>query len=703
MMSVKDFSKIPTLCVFILFAVCSCDKDRMVPQGNEITVTASYASQTSPTGADSPFVESNLYWQNGDQISVFNGNGRGTCVAAVQSLSLSAKFSGQFSGTFSPAAETPVWGIFPSQDDATLEGKAVTARLVEKQTGKAGSFDRNANLFVAKSDSDMLTLQNVCSGIRFSLKKTDIIEVVIKSQNGEPVAGKVGISFKEGEPFVANVVEGRDEISISIPDGQCFKAGEWYFISMLPGTLEYGVTVSFYTADKYATKKIGTRMELSRGGYLSFENIDETVGTNLEELKFIARGTGPWDSRELSIEQRLMSLPDVVSVEEDMGFIVEYGMLKTVMFRLPIDHSDLSKGYFLNQVEIGVIDPDSLNVILFTGYSNFDTPDPRSDIASLVNGNQFKIEHRDFGKSLTNTGYAYLTTAQAAADQKQIIDNLKLMFHRRFAVTGVSKGGMTTALLAGYYPELDAVYVPKAAPFCRMPDDVKGHTFLIQDLLTQDIRTRMIALQRKMLALMDIPEVMDEFTKVFEQSPIKPDLSVKDAFYYQVQEYYPNFCQTSHIFDKLPDASIEGLELWNVVKSDLLPNYGWDAYVYNIQGLRELGTFGFNQNFSDIYTPECTDYCRAQVPQQCREESHNSGTYEKYIFDAVSSTQRPMLFIYGENDHWTAWAIDDKLVNGTNVRKYIVPGGFHNVKIDSFPDESTRKEVADWIIHYMYR
>ena len=55
---------------------------------------------------------------------------------------------------------------------------------------------------------------------------------------------------------------------------------------------------------------------------------------------------------------------------------------------------------------------------------------------------------------------------------------------------------------------------------------------------------------------------------------------------------------------------------------------------------------------------------------------------------ATQNATRPIVFIYGLDDSWTGAAVKDQYVNGTNVRKFILPAQNHMVTFTSDTDKS---------------
>ncbi len=60
---------------------------------------------------------------------------------------------------------------------------------------------------------------------------------------------------------------------------------------------------------------------------------------------------------------------------------------------------------------------------------------------------------------------------------------------------------------------------------------------------------------------------------------------------------------------------------------------------------------------------------------------------------ATQNATKPVLFLYGEDDTWTGAAMKDEFINGSNVRKFILPAQNHNVYFMSKTDPAQCNEI----------
>ena len=55
---------------------------------------------------------------------------------------------------------------------------------------------------------------------------------------------------------------------------------------------------------------------------------------------------------------------------------------------------------------------------------------------------------------------------------------------------------------------------------------------------------------------------------------------------------------------------------------------------------------------------------------------------------ATQNATKPIILIYGEDDTWTGAAVKDEFINGTNVKKFILPAQNHSVSFSSNTDQN---------------
>ena len=225
----------------------------------------------------------NVLWSPKEKINVFyDGDGMAfTSINSEPKAKTIFMSDGVFMYGSTEGAEDSspyFWGIYPYSAQNEQKGDEVTLTVPATQEAVANSFAEGAFPSVARSRTTDLAFYNVCGGLGFTLSSSDIVKVKIRGNNGEDIAGKVRVSFGENErPVVASVVEGKKEIMLNAVNDGGFKAGEWYYISMLPGTFSSGFTVEMFKQGKRGVKTYASSCEVKRSVFGEVEELDKNV------------------------------------------------------------------------------------------------------------------------------------------------------------------------------------------------------------------------------------------------------------------------------------------------------------------------------------------------------------------------------------------------------------------------------------------
>lgn len=158
-----------------------------------------------------------------------------------------------------------------------------------------------------------------------------------------------------------------------------------------------------------------------------------------------------------------------------------------ITFTQPIDHFNPERGTFEQHAALRFKGWEK-NVVLHThGYEMPQTADMirPNDLTVHLDANQLNIEHRYFGPSqpepYDELKFTYFSAEQEAYDLHAIVSALRSALFKtgKWASTGTSKDGITTALYAYYsdqegWKDID-VYVPFCAPFMVGTTDSNGN------------------------------------------------------------------------------------------------------------------------------------------------------------------------------------------------------------------------------------
>lgn len=144
------------------------------------------------------------------------------------------------------------------------------------QTVSEGQFvDPKAMLMIAKSDDDSsFSFKNICAYIRVT-PKFDCYAIGIKSNGGLNIAGTVTVNYNEGNPTATVTANGVDEVIL----GGTIKAGNCYYIAVLPATLSSGFSIQFLATDAtrhFYTRSTSNSMALIRNNVTNLGSFETT-------------------------------------------------------------------------------------------------------------------------------------------------------------------------------------------------------------------------------------------------------------------------------------------------------------------------------------------------------------------------------------------------------------------------------------------
>ncbi len=260
--------------------LCACAVDSEYDVVDELEVVIEVLLEESKEGTKTTLQNdgTTVYWEDSEVIKVFQ-KGIGYRFSTYE-YETGVRTGTNFYARVAPSAgfshTDPLWGIYPYREDTIIDGESIITTLPYVQQGREGSFAKDTHISLGKreySDWSML-FYSVCGGLRFSLSQEGITKVVLKSNNGESLAGTIKVSLSDGRPVVNEVSNGSNYIALNAPKGEAFKTGVWYYFEVIPGTLSEGFQLSFYKGNSIAEKTIHSSVTFKRRIYGSLPNVD---------------------------------------------------------------------------------------------------------------------------------------------------------------------------------------------------------------------------------------------------------------------------------------------------------------------------------------------------------------------------------------------------------------------------------------------
>lgn len=361
-----------------------------------------------------------------------------------------------------------------------------------------------------------------------------------------------------------------------------------------------------------------------------------------------------------------------------------------IMVRQPLDHSDTTKGFFLQRVFVadkGIQNP----VLLITeGYGAEYATSPRylNELSPMLNSNQICVEHRYFGKSWPSPlNWDYLTVQQVAEDHHAIVELFKKHYSGKWVNTGISKGGQTAVYHRAFFPNDVDVTVAYVAPLNFAVEDGRHEPFLAKVPGTAVQREKIEQFQ------LDVLKNRESIVPKLEEYSIEKNYSFRipmdEVLDYCVLEYPFALWQWGRHTDQIPEKTASVDQLFDHLMLVSNPSYfaveGMDGIKsFFVQAARELGYYGYDTKPLRKYLSikNSKDYiARIFLPEDL-EIKYDKSTAKK-VKKFIQRTDAKIIFVYGEFDPWTASGFE--VPNSGNFLKIVNPGGSHSSRINNLP------------------
>jgi hypothetical protein len=419
-------------------------------------------------------------------------------------------------------------------------------------------------------------------------------------------------------------------------------------------------------------------------------------------LLFVALiANSAFGARKMSLKDRIATLPatKIEKIKCDTMFSEAWEFAITQ----PLDHNNPSGKKFHQQVFLNYVGPDAPVVVVTEGYSvhrNYTT-----ELAQLLHCNQIIIEHRYFDESVPDSlDWKYLTAWQSAADQHDVIELFKPVFHGKWISTGISNGGENVMFHSFYYPKDVDVRVAYVGPLNFGPEDPRMASFLANDG-TPECRNKVYEFQKLALEKFDVLFPMMQKLAEDKKWTFNRIGSPQAAFEMSVLEFEFAFWQWGYACDKIPLSGTDK-EIFDFLSTVGDFSYFADQGIiyfepFFYQALTQIGYYGYQfdrfkgllRYASDNGKPEFLFSAPKDVtlPPYDYKFAHD---VDKYI----KTKARHFIFLYGEYDPWSASAADPG--SNKSCLKIINPGGSHGTRIMNLPPEKrdlVMQKLKEWL------
>ena len=376
-----------------------------------------------------------------------------------------------------------------------------------------------------------------------------------------------------------------------------------------------------------------------------------------------------------------------------------------LMIRQPLDHDQPEKGSFLQRVFVSVRETGAPVVLVTEGYlaSYGASPAYINELCPLLNASQVIVEHRYFGMSVPeNAGWQFLTVRNAAGDYHSVVSLLKPILNGTWLNTGISKGGQTALLHRVFYPGDVDLTVSYVAPFNFGVEDGRHEKYIARKTGNRADRNKVLLFQKEVLKRRD--RLMPWFENHVKEKGYTFNASLNEIYDYCVLEYSFSFWQWAHNPAEIPALTASDTDIFNHFLKIASPDYfSLEALQrigsFFVQAAHELGYYGYDTRpfRKHLSIKSAEGYLeRLFLPEGLKIEFDTSSIEKTHAF--LDTTRAPMIFIYGQNDPWTASGV--KVPARENFLRIDQKGAGHRIRIEGL-EPSNREKVISRLSKYM--
>ena len=295
------------------------------------------------------------------------------------------------------------------------------------------------------------------------------------------------------------------------------------------------------------------------------------------------------------VEKMLKGIENVTSFEkiEKADTTRQYYLMK---FTQLLDPKNPATGTFEQRVMLGHRGYDRPVVVVTEGYGAdyaFSSPRYMEELTRIMDANIIFVEYRYFSGSMPQPcNWEHLTVANSMEDYHRIITSFKPFYSKKWASTGISKGGSTSIFLRAYYPEDLDVSVPYVGPLSCAVEDGRHESFLEQ-VSTKANRDAIRAFQTELF------ERKERLMPMFDEFCLKNNLVFRvptsNIYDLLVLEYQFSMWQWGTPTNTIPALDSEDKVIFDYFVKMCGPDYfaaGSNIESFFVQAVKDFGYYG---------------------------------------------------------------------------------------------------------------
>ena len=221
-------------------------------------------------------------WAEADTLGVYPEEGAPyaftTSAAGITDGGKNAKFKGD-----KLDAES-FYAVYPYGEDVILVGNELELILPYSHVAEGVGVCHSTDLKVGYTTEKTLNLYNVFGYLKVNVAEEGVKQVVIRSIKAQNfLAGKASVIINENAAPEVTVLDGVPHVVLVPAEGQATIATGTYYIPVVPGTMEQGVSIRFKKGLKMYVKEDEAPVTVARNGVTDFGTL--ATGGSFDEYE----------------------------------------------------------------------------------------------------------------------------------------------------------------------------------------------------------------------------------------------------------------------------------------------------------------------------------------------------------------------------------------------------------------------------------
>lgn len=240
------------------------------PYADGVTITAKF---TAVDFKESKNVGGGLYWNPCDSITVISG---GKAINFISDSDI-ASAEATFSNKSVKSIDSDAIAVYPANPEYKTHDNCVIVQVPGVQTASPCRMSGPALIAISEVHDDQLVFQPACAIVGIKVRTEGIKKIRIQGYNNESLSGTAQIGMDNyGKPGIYEITDENSSI-ILYPEGETFETDTWYYFTVLPVNILYGLIFSLEKNEEFGQDLFVMRRYLFGGNYFELGELDSYI------------------------------------------------------------------------------------------------------------------------------------------------------------------------------------------------------------------------------------------------------------------------------------------------------------------------------------------------------------------------------------------------------------------------------------------